>query len=157
MAAILITDYLFTHLLFSVWCTGRQQLQQRFYQLLKQIWTNFPGKCCNISTHNLPVALICYFSYTKVRVSLTSVDSLSQRISEKKEKPPVLKEMEKLERPPLPLQSQITKAPLVTVHPPQLIFNRGEATLSPSCLFHISGVTPSLSLSPSPQLSLTHT
>lgn len=71
--------------------------------------------------------------------------------------PPMIKEMEKPRRPPLPLQSQITRAPLVTVHLPQLIFNRGEATLSPSCLFHISGVTPSLSPSASLQLSLTRT
>lgn len=48
------------------------------------------------------------------------------------------------------------EAPLIMVHPLQLIFHRRDATVSPLRLFHTSSVTPSLSLSPSLQLSLSH-
>lgn len=94
MAAILITDYLFTHLLFSIRCTGRQQLQQRFHQLLEHIRTNFPGyKCGYISVANLPTARV----FINNSETLPDFCCPSEPKEDREKKAAIIKEAEKLE------------------------------------------------------------
>lgn len=147
MAVILITDYLFVHVLFSIWSTCWRKLQQgfsskKFLQLLEQIWTRFIGKYWDIYLCTTSLTASFFINISETRPDFSVSLSREKRTNNQRWK-------RQLKRP-----ISDRETPLVTVHPPQLIFHRGDATLSPSCLFHISGVTPSLSPSPSLQLSL---